>query len=319
MSVRTYSYCSKMAIPNLTEDENQKSYCSAELSAGIQSQLIFLSVMNILLSMSAFLENTLILVALQKETSLHMSSKLLYRNLATTDLCVGIIAEPLSVTYWLSVVNERWHICRYAYVAHRITAYILCAVSLATITAISLDRLLALLLGLRYRHVVTSKRIYLTVTCFWIMSIVGTITCNFFPESCLWCRYIVISTCLITSIFCYTKICLTLRHYQIHVQDHVHQEQPRQTTPLNIARYKQAMSSALWVQLTLLACYLPHGILGALVVHRGPSSSVYLGKSLTLTLVYINSSLNPILYCWKIKEVRQAVRCTIRQLSCSSN
>ena len=52
-------------------------------------------------SITPFLGNTLILVALHKETSLHPPSKLLYRNLAITDLCVAIIVEPLTVAYLL--------------------------------------------------------------------------------------------------------------------------------------------------------------------------------------------------------------------------
>ena len=83
---------------NFTEDENQKTYyellCSAEFIRGVDGELIFISALNIFLSITAFLGNTLILVALHKETSLHPPSKLLYRNLAITDLCVGIIAEP---------------------------------------------------------------------------------------------------------------------------------------------------------------------------------------------------------------------------------
>ena len=79
--------------------------------------LIILSVINIFLSISAFLGNTLILAALHKETSLHPPSKLLYRNLAITDLCVGIIAEPLSVSYWTSEAMEQWDICRYVVVS----------------------------------------------------------------------------------------------------------------------------------------------------------------------------------------------------------
>ena len=104
-----------MGQENFTEDENHKTvqelFCSAEFVKGVKSELIFLSALNVFLSVTAFLGNTLILVALHKETSLHPPSKLLYRNLAITDLCVGIITEPLSVTYWTSVVNERWDIC----------------------------------------------------------------------------------------------------------------------------------------------------------------------------------------------------------------
>ena len=54
---------------------------------------------------------TLILVALQREISLHPPSKLLYRNLVITALCVGIIADPLAVTHLTSVVKKRWDIC----------------------------------------------------------------------------------------------------------------------------------------------------------------------------------------------------------------
>ena len=112
--------------------------------------------------------NTLILAALHKESSLQPPSKLLFRNLAITDLCVGIIAEPLAVTYWISAVNERWNICRFAAAASFIISYLLCSVSLFTLTAISVDRLLALMLGLRYRPTVTLKRTYVTVIVFWV-------------------------------------------------------------------------------------------------------------------------------------------------------
>ena len=75
---------------------------------------IFLSVIHIFPSITAFLGNTLILDALRKESSLHPPSKLLYRNLAITDLCVGIIVEPVRVLYWTSEAMERSDICRYA-------------------------------------------------------------------------------------------------------------------------------------------------------------------------------------------------------------
>ena len=132
---------------------------------------IFLSALNIFLSISAFLVKTLILVALHKETSLHPPSKLLYRNLAIADLCVGIIAEPLAVTYWTSVVKERWDICYYAYLAENLSGHTLCSVSLLALNAISVDRPLALLLRLRYRQVVTLKRTCINAFGFWILSI----------------------------------------------------------------------------------------------------------------------------------------------------
>ena len=309
----------KMALENFTEDENHKTvqelYCSAEFT-GVESELIFLSALNIFFSVTAFLGNTLILVALHKETSLHAPSKLLYRNLAITDLCVGIITEPLFVTYLTSVMKGRWDICHYAHWAVSYTGFILCAVSLFTLTAISVDRLLALLLGLRYRQVVTLKRAHIAVIGLWIMCIVGASTTFWNAHITSWYKHIVTALCLVITISAYTKIFLSLRHNQIHVQNHVAQGQPSQAIPLNIARYRKAVYSALWVQGTVGICYLPYNIAIFLTPQRGMPLSIYLATNFTASMVLLNSSLNPLLYCWKIREVRQAVKETLRQLCC---
>ena len=310
-----------MVTTNLTEGGNQSQTveqlgCSAEWSGGIHTQLIFISVLNIFLSITAALGNTLILVALHKESSLHPPSKLLFRCLATTDLCVGLIVEPLNVVYLMSLVHEKWNLCRFAVHSTYVTGYILSSMSLLTLTSISVDRLLALLLGLRYRHVVTLKRTYVMVAIFWTMSIIaGT---SYFINRLIALYYVLIGLplCIVTSAVSYCNIFLTLRHHQTRVQGHVQQEQPSQIRTLNISRYKKAVSSSLWVQLTLVACYLPYGIVITLLNNGGLSPSEYLALDLTVTLVYFNSSLNPFLYCWKIREVKQAVKETIREALC---
>ena len=150
---------------------------------------------------------------------------------------------------------------------------------------------------------------------FWILSIVGasTIIWSLFINT--WYLRIVAGLCLVTIIFAYTKIFCTLRHNQIHVQNHVAQGQPSQEIPaLNIARYRKAVYSALWVQGTFVVCYLPITIAVALMPQRGIPISAYRAWHFTATLVYLNSSLNPLLYCWKISEVREAVKETLRQL-----
>ena len=312
-----------MALTNFAEYKNNKTvgelYCSVELIRAVDGELIFLSSLNIFLSIAAFLGNTLVLIALNKETALHPPSKLLYRNLAITDLCVGIIVEPLSVVYLTSVVKERLDICYYANLAETFSGYTLCSVSLLTLTAISVDRLLALLLGLRYRQVVTLRRTFITVIALWILSIVSAST-NFWNTLITsWYQYIGIALCLVTTIFAYTKIFLTLRHNQIHVdhvQSHVFPGQTSQAIPLNIARYRKTVNSALWVQVTLVVCYLPFGIAVALTPRRGMPLSIYLARNFAATAVFLNSSLNPLLYCWKMREVRQAVKETLRQLFC---
>ena len=307
-------------MENLTEHGNEKTlkelFCSPELTGGVHLQLICLTAFNIFFSITAFLGNALILVALHKESSLHPPMKLFFRCLAISDICVGLFSEPLIVMYWMSVVHERWDICLYALTLSVITTIILCAVSLLTLTAISVDRLLALSLGLRYRHVVTLKRAYLIVTVFWVGTIFGATTYFWNYHITLWYRYIGVVLCLVISTFSYGKIFLTLRQHIIQVQI---PRQPSQTVRLNVARYRKALSTALWLEFAMIVCYLPFGLTEALTTQKRLSSSFYVARELVATLIFLNSSLNPILYCWKIREVRQAVKDTIRSFYCSSN
>ena len=164
-----------METANFTGGEKQietfqQLRCSAAWANGIHENLKYLSAFNILLSITAVLGNILILGALRRVSSLHSPSRLLFKCLATTDLCVGFTTEPLSVVYWMSLTHGQWSLCRCTLTSLVIVGYTLCSVSLLTMTAISVDRLLALLLGLRYRQVVTVRSTYVIIVIFWIMS-----------------------------------------------------------------------------------------------------------------------------------------------------
>ena len=104
---------------------------------------------------------------------------------------------------------------------------------------------------------------------------------------------------------CYTKIFLNaVRRSQIHVQGQV-----KRAIPLYLARYRMAVHIALWVQVTLVVCYLPFGIATTFLPKGG--EIFFLVYLIAPTLLQLNSSLNPFIYCWKISEVRQAVKDTI--------
>lgn len=304
-------------MANLSEvgETDQKTYrelfCSAELTAPIHLQLICLSALNVFLSIAACIGNTLILVALRKESSLHPPTKLLFRCLAASDLCVGLLSEPVTVVYWMSLVNERWEICRFALTSGVTSSLTLCSVSLVTLTALSVERLLALLLGLRYRQVVTLKRAYIAVTVFWVVSIVSTTTYFWNYLITIWYRYVGVLLCLLISTVSYASIFATLHQFHSHVQNG---GQANQASQINLGRYRNALSSTLWLQFALIVCYLPFGITEALTSQKRLTSSFFVVREFAATLVFFNSSLNPFLYCWRIRGVRRAVKDTIRQI-----
>lgn len=82
-------------------------YCSAEFSEGLQR--IGFGLINIALAVTAGMRNTLILIALHKETLLHPPSKILLRSLTLIDLCIGLLTLVFQ-TYCMSMTLEQWKI-----------------------------------------------------------------------------------------------------------------------------------------------------------------------------------------------------------------
>ena len=310
---------------NSTEYRNSTSSEAFNLAT---VAIIFCS-LNILLSITASVGNILILIALRKVTSLHSSTKLLFQCLAITDLGVGLISQPLYVIFNILVINfNLWNIISILYYIIWALSICLCAVSLLTTTALSVDRLLALSLKLRYRHVVTLKRVRAVVFCFWLIPVLGIFMFLFWDTNIALATLSVSAMlCIVTSLLSYTIIFIKLRLHQatVHptVQCNVHHGQPigGGIPALNIAQFKRTVTSIALVQSALVICYIPFVILNAILLsNRVLANTEVFGMASNLvysTLIFLNSSLNPFLYCWRIKEVRQAVKATIKQLYCN--
>ena len=289
---------------------------------------IFLIALNIFLSIFVTLGNVLILVALRNVSSIHPPTKLLFRCLAITDLCVGLLCQPLYVYVWcitisLDIGNR---IVELAYV-YALTIGVLVAVSILTSAAISVDRLLALLLGLRYRHVVTLCRVRVLIACVWFIAVSNSslycVALILFHDklqlASSWTLRAFTIFSIIVSLFSYSKIFFTLRHQQAQVEDHVQPEQSsRVRSVLNIARYKKTVYSVAWIQFAMLACYGLYIVMVFLLQFGNIDDSIEIriADEFSLCLVFLNSSLNPVLYCWRIKDVRREVQNTIRKCLC---
>ncbi|XP_020614374.1 adenosine receptor A3-like [Orbicella faveolata] len=293
-------------------DATFTSKLNQALSSPPASIIELFSTLNIFLSITASLSNALILIALHKVSSIYPPTKLFFRCLAITDLGVGLLVQPLYVAVIMSpLIKINAHDVSYLFQVTFALSWCLCGVSILTSAGISVDRLLALLLGLRYRHVVSLRRVRVVIICFWLIGALGGAIRMKRIDLSFKGAFVILTLSLTITIFCYTTIHLKLRHQQAQLHDNVSQGPVAigGGIPLNIARYRKSVSSILWVQLALVTCYIPSGIGLMLSVN-------YMAGRATETLVFINSSLNPILYCWKIREVKQAMRETIRQFYC---
>ena len=309
---------------NTTGYENSTSATQVTSWNARSTSFAVLAGLNIFLAITASLGNTLILIALHKVTSIYPPTKLLFRCLAVTDLLVGLISQPLYVTTFFPEFTT-WNVNVAIAPTDGFFFSLLPAVSLLTSAAISVDRLLALLLGLRYRYTVTLRRVWVVIVCFWVISALPATGSIFFEYPklaeiafCLFCALLTLS--LLVSVFSYAKIFKTLRYRQVQVHCNTQQGQRPNGggNQLNIARYKKTVYSIAWVQLALLICYIPYNLLGFLRLFDklNKKTEMYILWESFVTFVYLNSSLNPALYCWRIRDVKQEVKNVIRKIFC---
>ena len=277
--------------------------------------------LNIFLAITATLGNTLVLIALHTVSSIHPPTKFLLRFLAMTDFCVGVIVQPLFVSFLMKIESGKWHTLFMTFIT---LSFTLCGLSFLTATAISVDRLLALSLGLRYRHTVTLRRVRCLAVCFLLVVIVISFIYSLSSRKIANITvFVLIIISVFLSIFSHAKIFLKLRQHQVQVrQQHIGHEQTNGGGfPLNIEQYKKVVLTIAWMQLALVICYIPIFIFLMLstmkMADRYKVGSIFHVSA--LTVVYFNSTLNPILYCWKIREVREEVKTICKRMPCFSS
>ena len=298
---------------NFLELTNRSMFCNGPHGNKyhLPALAIFSTVMYGFLSVATTLANILILVALRRENSLNPPSKLLLFNLTITDLCAGFISQPVAIALTRTGISQStFEECRLLEYVAFLLSTIFSGVSLSTITAISVDRLMALLLGIRYRQVVTIKRVRIVVFLLWVQSaLMGAV--SFWSIRAFAIASGVTTMLMITiSTYSYTRTFHYFRCRRKAVQDH---GCPGAGAKLMMARYKKTVINSLWVHLTLMSCYLPFTLVTVITLIRGLNLTLFVAHVFAVVLVNLNSLLNPILYCWKIKEIQRAVKETLRQ------
>ena len=101
----------------------------------------------------------------------------------------------------------------------------------------------------------------------------------------------------------YFKIYLIARRHQRQIQhQHQHQRQASNENNARVTRLKKTAFNTFIVYILLICCYMPFSFA---TLYGGMSLKVYFT---TITPMFLNSSLNPLLYCWRDREIRIAVK-----------
>ena len=293
------------------------------ISASSDVIYIVIFVVNIVMSIIAGLGNGFIIDALRKCSSLHSPSKALLFSLAISDLAVGCIAQPLFVIHRLAALTRSYRIFCVSGMASNFVGSTVVSASFVTSTAIAVDRYLALRLRLRYREVVTLKRVTIVLFASWLASLLWSALWFWNKEVQHYLRIVLFCLCFATTTSSYLVIYKHIRRYRFRVAEQfgnavVHNLSGRHS--FNVLRFRRSVISMCYIYCCLLACYLPYNCL-TIFLNSGfqlTRFTVALNCAFA-TLVLSNSALNPFVFCLCMPEIRVIVKSTISALSVTSN
>ena len=272
-------------------------------------------VLNVLLTITAIVLNSVTIQALRKASSLSKPLRTLLLSLAFTDLGVGLLCHPFNIAFlikWLKQNMESFPTCA-AYIAFTFVTNGLSKASFIGIAALSVDRFLAIHLHLRYQELVTHRRVVAVVVLMWILSAIFALFRLLVSTDITYVVFAINGIiCYVVSAYLYLRIYLAVRRHK----HHIHSLQVAQNGEIaaNMASASKSAVGTFYVYLVFLFCYLPNSFSLAFIALHGSNAQTKVSTIYTWTLVLFNSSLNPVIYCWKLRPVRRAVMDIVRNI-----
>ncbi len=259
--------------------------------------------------------NIVTIYVIRKTSALPKTLRTLLLSLAVSDVGVGLLGQPLYTSLLIKLIRQDNQSCS-TYVVFLIIAGLFSIASFFGVVAVSVDRFLAIHLPLRYQGLVTHKRVVAVVIFMWASSVflsLITLRVSLDIHSLFLCITVVVGLFLTTAV--YIRIYLVQRRHKNEMQTLQVQEGAENGKMANFTGLIKSAVGVFYIYLVFLACYLPFLICLAAIKINGPSTALKGFLLCSMTLVYLNSSLNPVIYCWKMRHIRHAIMDILRNLS----
>lgn len=282
----------------------------ADIEVPSTSGYIVNVVLNVFSALTAIVFNSITIQAIRKTSSLPNPLKILLLSLAFSDLAVGLVAQPLWIvnlsreedTEVLSIIQSA-----------------LANASFLGIMALNVDRFLAVHLHLRYRELVTYKRVLSLAILTWVFSALLSSICRWITEDLrefMNITIIVWSLCLIFLTVISCRLYFAVRVHTKQIQALQLKQTALSDEVANASRLRKSAVSSFYVNFVFLVCYLPFYC--SLIRKFFKSEAFVNGQiwqelfPLSRTLMFMNSCLNPVIYCWRMRDIRHAIKDILR-------
>ena len=303
-------------MANATVDMMLDGLESEEESSPFKTSVIINSVLNALLIPICITGNVLVLAAVWRNPSLRTPSIILLCSLAVSDLFVGFLVLPVNIAIALIPFSRSSSYSRLSQA--RIFLNIqLCCVSLDTMTAISVDRYLALRYHMRYPNLMTSKRATCVAATFWCKNVILSLLSIWKKNTIFLVAVVFVALCLFISSITYNAIYRIVRHHQhqIHAQQQAVQSMNAEQN-LKIQGKKRALNTFIYY-ICMLLCYFPAAI--SILIWMTYKEHWNIRWRFADTILFMNSAINPFLYFWRNREVREEVLKIVRKWLCKTD
>ena len=266
--------------------------------------------LNSVFSIATCIGNSVILYVIWKTQELHSPSSVLLFCLASSDLLVGLICQPSFVGLKIAELGNDSNVYCTLIIIQAISSWTTSGASLLTLSAVSIDRLLAVTVHLRYNTIVTVPRVIQTVVCLWVFSII-VVLLKF------WITNWLVFPLVITLITFVVTTSSTLKIFQIarrHQRQITQQQQSVQSNTINVLKCRKSALTILYVYGLFVISYLPVFVIMLIIqtLTGMKTKTMIIAVNYAATAVFINSFLNPVVYCWRIREIRRAVKNVLR-------
>ena len=270
-------------------------------------------ILNSFFSLLTCIGNFIVVFVIGKTRDLHSPSFILLGCLAVSDLLVGLICQPFFVAQKIAELKENFAVFCKLKVLQSLSAWITAGVSLFILTAVLIDRLLALTLHLRYNTIVTVPRVFQTTFILW-MFVTVTVLLRFWMTNKWFFIPIGLGFLFFFVIMASSwKIFRIVRRHQHQIKDQDMAVSHLQNKTMNILKCRKSAATVLYIYGLFLIFYLPYMVLLLVETFIGFSRTVRIAYDYAATAIFINSFLNPVLYCWRISEIRRAVKNIMRR------
>ncbi|XP_022809189.1 adenosine receptor A3-like [Stylophora pistillata] len=286
------------------EEECKRRLNEVAKTVSLNNQLMWsLCVFYFAFSPVAIVGNVLAIRAIFKAVSLPPTFKKLLLSLAVSDLAVGLFLQPIYgaiIALHLSKRSSQF-LCPTVLTIQLFFTFLVAGASFMTVTAIALDRLLAVYLHLRYQELVTPKRVGIIFLLLWIAAAFGASVSILLRSNLSDLITVIIELVgFAIATVAYLYLYRVVRYHQNQIQT---QCQVQEQNAVQLSREKSALNT-FYVYVVFLICYLPLLLSSTLLMVNHSNTSFQVAYNMSGFLVFLNSSLNPFVYCWRYQSCK---------------